>query len=107
MGTFVHTKAGIKVNDVMKRFYYYVNLNTLYVLTLPGQSTIAVNVMIALAALQFSYIVIYHILNYVLTGSPKNRIKLCMDTKKFMLLHKSKVITDLLPKRLYQSMLSL
>ena len=59
------------------------NLNTLYVMILSGQSTIAINVMIALAAFQFICIVIYHIFNYVLTGSLKNRIQLCINIKEF------------------------
>ena len=56
------------------------NLNTLYVLVLSDQSVTAVNVMIALAAVQFVFIVIYTICNYTPAEALKNQLQLCVST---------------------------
>ena len=53
------------------------NLNALYVLVLSGQNVTPINVMIALAAVQFLFIVIYSIFNYTLTKALKNQIQQC------------------------------
>ena len=54
------------------------NLNALFVFTLSGQSTVAVNVMVALAAVHFSFIIIYHIVNYTCGVTCKIRMQLFM-----------------------------
>lgn len=52
------------------------NLHTVFVLVLSGQNAIAINVMIALAAIHFIFIVIYHIINYTLGVAFKTRMEL-------------------------------
>ena len=56
------------------------NLNVQYVLMLSGDSFTAVNVMIALAAIQFIFIVIYHIFNYTLSVGLKSKMQQCIST---------------------------
>ena len=60
------------------------NLNALFVYTLSGQSTVTVNVMVGLAAVHFSFIIIYHIVNYTCGVTCKNRMQLfmCLIFKK-------------------------
>ena len=55
------------------------NLNALFVFTLSGQSIIAVDTMIALAAVHFSFIIIYHIINYTCGAAFNNRMQLFMS----------------------------
>ena len=55
------------------------NLNALYVLILSGQSVTAVNVMIALTAVQFVFIVVYHIFNYTLAETLKSKMQVCFS----------------------------
>ena len=56
------------------------NLNVQYVLMLSGDSFSAVNVMIALAAIQFIFIMIYHVFNYTLSGGLKSKIQQYIST---------------------------
>ena len=56
------------------------NLNVQYVLMLSGDSFTAVNVMIALAAIQFIFIMIYHVFNYTLSGRLKSKIQQYIST---------------------------
>ena len=53
------------------------NLNALYVLVLSGQNVTPVNVMIALAAVQFLFIVIYSIFNYTPANALKSQMQHC------------------------------
>ena len=55
------------------------NIHAQYVLILSSQSTIAINVMIALAAVQFIFIMIYHIFNYTPAEAIKNKMKHCVS----------------------------
>ena len=52
------------------------NLNTLFVFSLSGQNVVYINIMIALAAVHFNFIVIYHIINYTLGATFKNKAQL-------------------------------
>ena len=56
------------------------NLNVQYVLMLSGDNFTAVNVMIALAAIQFIFIMIYHVFNYTLSGGLKSKIQQYIST---------------------------
>ena len=50
-------------------FLYIINLQILYILTLPHyQGATTVNVMVTLAAIQFIFIIIYHIITYLYNG---------------------------------------
>ena len=56
------------------------NLNALFVFTLSGQSIVAVDTMVALAAVHFSFIIIYHVINYTTCGAAfKNRMQVFMS----------------------------
>ena len=55
------------------------NIHAQYVLILSSQSTIAINVMIALAAVQFIFIMIYHIFTYTPAEAIKNKMKHCVS----------------------------
>ena len=52
------------------------NLNTMCAFILSGQNVVAVNIMIALAAVHFVFIVIYHVINYTLGVTVKSRVQL-------------------------------
>ena len=56
------------------------NLTTQFVLISSGQTVTIVNMMIALAAVQFTFIIIYHIVNYTAGRVIKNRMQLCVST---------------------------
>ena len=55
------------------------NLNALFVFTLTGQSIVAVDTMVALAAVHFSFIIIYHIVNYTCGAAFNSRMQLFMS----------------------------
>lgn len=65
------------------------NLNVLSVLVLSDQNVTPINVMIALAAVQFLFIVIYNIFNYTPAKALKNQIQQC------------KCFNTMISKRLY------
>ena len=47
--------------------------------THPGQSIVAVDAMVALAAVHFSFIIIYYVINYTCGVAFKNRMQLFMS----------------------------
>ena len=55
------------------------NLHTLFVFTLSGQHVIAINIMIALAAAHFSFIVLYHVFLYTCGATFKSKVHLFMS----------------------------
>ena len=55
------------------------NLHTLFVFTLSGQHVIAINIMIALAAVHFSFIVVYHVVLYTCGATFKSKVHLFMS----------------------------
>ena len=77
------------------------NLNILFVVVLSGQSVIFINTMVALVAVHFTFIVIYHIVNYTLGAKFKSKVNFFiifvfeMMTRKWrrMKSMKNKIIT--------------
>ena len=62
------------------------NLNAQYILMLSNESFTTINVMISLAAIQFIFILTYHIFKYTLAEGIKNKLQQCFNTvtnKKF------------------------
>ena len=84
IGTIVLTAVGIIIGytcpykNSLKNFHEIIllfNLHVQYVLMLSGNSFTAVNVMIALAVIQFIFIVIYHVFNYTLSDGLKSKMQ--------------------------------
>ena len=77
------------------------NLNTLFLFTLSGQKVVLIHTIIALVVVHFTFIVIYHIVNYALGATFKSKVKkfitfaFTMMTRKLRRINslKNKVIT--------------
>ena len=66
----------------VQELLYLFNLQTLYTVSLYGRDTInmtAVNILIAIAAVQFFIVVMYHVIKYVNNGKIKQKIQLIVD----------------------------
>jgi len=71
-------KKGFKNNQEL---LYIINLHILYMFTLSDlQGVIIVNVMITLAAIQFTFIIMYHIITYSYNGVIRIKINYFINT---------------------------